>query len=1269
MNQNDTRQRVFRLFGAGIVALIMAIAGWWLLPAGAVSADEIILDEPFDDAAQFSTSESFFSDGDGDYFGLPDGSGGGDFGGGSAPSGLKAYTGFTGSFLAGMDLDGEGASLPITVTWSGLDVTGLVGLQFSGDFAEYFDSPGDIDPDDLLRIDYQLDSGGWSPLLQFSGADFSTSVNGIFREDTDFDGTGDGTALGNAAQRFTKAITETGTTLDLRLVVSLNSGDEDFGADNFQVTGLNVVLVEPFDGATQFITSTQFFSDGGWDYFGLPDGGGGGDFGGDTAPSGLKAYTGFTDSFLAGMDLDEEGSTIPVTLTWTSLDITGLTDLQFSGDFAEYFDDPGDIDAPDYLLVAYQVDGGGYETLLQFSGADFSSGSFNGIFREDTDFDGIGDGRALGNAAQTFTKTFSVSGSALDLRFSASLDSGDEDFGADNFSVTEARIEQVPDIQIGKDVTPAFVLDGETVTYTVTLANQGTLTDVVLLTDTLPAEVEFASWIQQSGAIRSGNAITWTGALTAGHTISLTFTATNTTAITGPVTNTVYFSGTQATGSAEAVFEVLTISRIHEIQGSGASSPEVGNVHTVEGIVIGDFQTGSEIGGFFLQEENADVDGDPVTSEGLYVYSWDAVDVGDKVRVRGEVEEYFGLTELTNVTDVRVLASGQPLPTAAEITLPFSSTTYLERYEGMAVKVMQPLHVTENYNLGRGGLLELSSGGRLMQPTQVVTPGASAVAYGNQNDLNRLILDDRSTDQNPDPIIYPSPYLSATNSIRSGDVVSDLVGVLTYSWSGWSGTDAYRIHPTTYPTIMHQNPRPTEEPAVGGGLQVASLNVYNYFDTFSGCTAGVGGVTVNCRGADNAIELTRQHDKIVNAILEMDADVIGLQEIENDGYADEASAIDFLVDGINAIAGTGTYTYVNADTLTGETNALGTDAIKVGLLYQPDRVVLTGTTRVIDDDVDPAFHDDYNRPALVQSFASQVGNEVFTVIVNHLKSKGSDCDAIGDPDEGDGQGNCNLTRTSAVTVTLNYLATDPTGVNDTDFLIIGDLNAYAMEDPIQALEDAGYVNLVKEPYTYAFFGEWGVLDHAFASPSMAAIVTGAAPWHINADEPNVLNYNTNYISEDQVEYLYSDAFYRASDHDPVIVGMQLPAAITVTKAVTPTTATFREVVTYTLTLANTGGVSETVTLTDTLPAEVQFARWVTQPMDAVLDQQTIRWTGTLTAGHTLTTTFAVTNTAVQQTVENTVAFAGTTQAGSAVVTFEATGHRLWMPIVMRSATP
>ena len=280
--------------------------------------------------------------------------------------------------------------------------------------------------------------------------------------------------------------------------------------------------------------------------------------------------------------------------------------------------------------------------------------------------------------------------------------------------------------------------------------------------------------------------------------------------------------------------------------------------------------------------------------------------------------------------------------------------------------------------------------------------------------------------------------------------------------------------------------------------------------------------------------------------LKVDADVIGISEIENDGYATD-SAIQYLVDQLNAAAGTDTYAFVDADTGTGQVNALGTDAIKVGLLYKPGSVTPIGTTAALNTEAfvnggDAAIR---NRPSLAQAFEQIATGETFVVDVNHLKSKGSACDL---PDAGDGQGNCSLVRTNAANLLAAWLAGDPTGTGDPDALILGDLNSYAKEGPIAALETAGFTNLIgaysgSDAYSYAFDGQWGYLDHALSNLSLTAQVTGAAEYHINADEPSVLDFNTDFKSSGQIVSLFSPDEFRTSDHDVAIIGLDLKTLI------------------------------------------------------------------------------------------------------------------------------
>jgi predicted extracellular nuclease len=591
----------------------------------------------------------------------------------------------------------------------------------------------------------------------------------------------------------------------------------------------------------------------------------------------------------------------------------------------------------------------------------------------------------------------------------------------------------------------------------------------------------------------------------------------------------------------------LPSSTIPSIQGSSATSPRVGNSVVTEGIVVGDYEgPGPAFRGFFIQDATGDAN--PLTSDGIFVFNsanTNAVALGDLVRISGAVSEFSGQTQITAAT-ITVCSSGSTI-TPLDLTLPVATATFLERVEGMLVRMPQTLTVTEHFQLGRFGEVVMSSGGRLAVPTHLVAPGAAAAALQAQNNLNQLVVEDAKTAQNVEPIVFGrgGNPLSASNTLRGGDQATGMIGILA------EGFGSYRLWPENsmgggIPNFVAANPRPAAPAAVGGTMTVASANVLNYFNTFTGCTFGVGGPAADCRGADNAAEFTRQRDKIIASLATMNADVVGLMEIENDGYG-AGSALADLVDGLNAVSGPGTWAYIDADAATGQVNSLGTDAIKVALLYQPARVTPTGVTAVLNTTafVNGGDSGPRNRPALAQAFMRPDGGRL-VVSVNHLKSKGSACDV---PDQNDGQGNCAIVRTTSANLLRSWLASDPTDTGEEDVLIIGDLNSYAMEDPITALTGNGYTNLLAAfigagAYSYAFDGQWGYLDHALASASLAGQIAGVTEWHINADEPNVLDYNTDFKTPGLITSLYNADPYRSADHDPVLIGINLaPPAV------------------------------------------------------------------------------------------------------------------------------
>ncbi|SQH77066.1 putative Extracellular nuclease [Shewanella benthica] len=571
---------------------------------------------------------------------------------------------------------------------------------------------------------------------------------------------------------------------------------------------------------------------------------------------------------------------------------------------------------------------------------------------------------------------------------------------------------------------------------------------------------------------------------------------------------------------------------IHAIQGLTDTSPLNGQLVEVEAIVTSNQEAGLK--GLFVQMADNEVDGDPLTSEGVFVYTGSATGylAGDRIRIQAKVKEYNGLTELTDVAAHILCDSAQAMPTAAIVTLPIDETSDLEAFEGMRVSFSHNLTVNEVYNLGRYGELLLGSQ-RHYIGTQVAAPGSDALAVTAANAKDAIVLDDGLTSQNPDPVRYPAPGLSASNTVRVGDTITGLDAVMHYAFG------KYRLLPMDTVNFVAENGRnPAPTLAAGGNLILASFNVLNYFN---GDGAGAGFPTP--RGADTVAEFTRQRDKIIAAMVAINADVLGLMEIENDGFGSE-SAIADLVSGLNQAIGETRYAYVSAETAGG----IGTDAITVGMIYRLDKVSPDGVAKVLlsansplDENNNPLFNDGKNRPMLTQGFRHLDSDEVIVVAVNHFKSKGSDCDSLGDPNMNDGQGNCNLTRTRAAEAVSLWLAAE---YGEADVLVMGDLNAYAQENPLTALKNAGYTELFdhldkENAYSYVYSGESGQLDHALANASLLDKIIDVTEWHINTDEPRLLDYNQEFKSDAQLIDLYNADAYRSSDHDPVVISVLL----------------------------------------------------------------------------------------------------------------------------------
>jgi predicted extracellular nuclease len=558
---------------------------------------------------------------------------------------------------------------------------------------------------------------------------------------------------------------------------------------------------------------------------------------------------------------------------------------------------------------------------------------------------------------------------------------------------------------------------------------------------------------------------------------------------------------------------------IADVQGASATSPLVGRQVEIEAVVTADYSGPDGFMGFFIQQDDEKRQHRPGVSEGLFVYAPRyAARAGDLLRLAGTVEERYDQTQLALSGTPSVCASGRTV-TPASLTLPVPNETVLRAREGMLVSLPQMLTVNDTHELGRYGSLLLGNG-RLRIPTAVAAPrdGAAQVAAGNG--LNRLVLDDGSSQQNPAVVPYPAPALSTANPVRAGDTVTGIRGVLEKRYGNW------RVQPVpgaAPPRFAASNPRqPAPARGTGTEVRVAAFNVLNYFN---GDGQGGGFGAPDNRGARNAAEFERQETKLLAALRALDADVIGLMEVENNGFGPR-SAVQRLAARLGP----------DWRTVEPGTPRLGPDVISVALLYNQRTLVPLGApaTTVLEP---------RSRQPLAQTFAP-AGNhtQAFTVVVNHLKSK-SCANAEGpERDQGDGQGCWNAARSRAARALADWLKTSPTGAGGAGTLVIGDLNSYAREEPISLLAREGYEDMVarmagRDAYTYVFDGQAGYLDHALAGAALARRVQAVSIWHVNADEPVAFAYAQAYRNTAQQQRYYAPDAWRASDHDPVLVDL------------------------------------------------------------------------------------------------------------------------------------
>ncbi|WP_429185438.1 ExeM/NucH family extracellular endonuclease [Aeromonas veronii] len=684
-----------------------------------------------------------------------------------------------------------------------------------------------------------------------------------------------------------------------------------------------------------------------------------------------------------------------------------------------------------------------------------------------------------------------------------------------------------------------------------------------------------------------------------------------------------------ASSGAHAAFvcpsDPAQLTPIPTIQGTGsASALATQTVTDKNGNVTGKISTGtfnvrgivttlgqSLTKGFYLTDPVGD--GNPATSDGIFVYLNDKdfatkykdIKPGAELCLEAKVEEYYGGTQLkptfeSSKARLQVTAQGLNVPTSVLLVNEGETLAQaLNRHEGMRVRLdsSSDLHLTRNYGFDYKvyrNNVELAHKTPLIKPTQLhVANSADAVALATQNSSNRLVVE--SDYKAPDGVLPWFPSWDADQGyLRIGDQLNGLEGVIVYN------KDAFRLVVPSDVTLtagaLLRSPEEDRQDAparlAGSDLRIGSFNVLNYFTSHS----SIGGaLNILCkdqadadnakgcnRGAKSQPEFEKQRTKIVNAITAMDADLLGLMEMENNGFEDN-SALHNLVTRLNEQQKDASkhYAYVRLPvTALTDGKFFGGDAIMVAMIYRPALLTPSGDASVIKlpeqrYTTGGVAKTAGQRDSLVQTFTLAKSKEPLTLVVNHLKSKGSGCYENGDgkTEPADLQGKCTEFRVSAAKVLGETVSKLPGQV-----LLVGDFNSYAKEDPIRVLTDynlatserkivsashtfigdQSYEQLGREvtrsyglidlnvkfnkekAISYSYDGELGTLDYALANPALASKVAGVADWHINSFESSLFEYGSKYTGS----LLKSDNPFSASDHDPIIVDLRLESDAT-----------------------------------------------------------------------------------------------------------------------------
>lgn len=574
---------------------------------------------------------------------------------------------------------------------------------------------------------------------------------------------------------------------------------------------------------------------------------------------------------------------------------------------------------------------------------------------------------------------------------------------------------------------------------------------------------------------------------------------------------------------------------IADIQGTGDTTPIPGSRVTTQGVVTAAYPTGG-FNGFYIQTPGSggQVKAAGAASDAIFVFTGSAptVTIGQCVTVTGTAGEFNGLTQLSGTPEVTTLNTCDPVVPTELATLPEANADK-ERYEGMLVLPLGNYTISDNYSLNQFGQLGLAAGNEPLKQATDVVPYQQAAAYEAEQVKKLITLDDGSSWNymtNATAKNQPLPYLSQATPMRTNSQLTFTKPVILDYRFQWNFQPTGQVNGTA-DFIDSENDRPITVPNVGGDIQIANFNVLNYFTSLGkdeancksypdreGNPVGANGCQV--RGAWSQAAFDDQQAKIVAAINGMDAEVVGLMEIENSANFNQTRdyTLSKLVDALNADDPSQGWKYV-------PTNAaqvpVQEDNIRLAFIYRAAAVTPVDGSLILQD---PAFSN--ARQPLAQKFAVNNSDVEFVVITNHFKSKGSG------PDDGTGQGNSNPARKEQAAALVDWV--DSVFADEAVFLT-GDFNAYSMEEPMQIMYDAGFDNVIADwQATYQFSGRLGSLDHILANAEAQALINDAQVWEINGDESIAMQYSRrNYNITD----FHVGNEFASSDHDPVVVGI------------------------------------------------------------------------------------------------------------------------------------